>query len=225
MVGATGLEPATPCSQSRCATTAPRPDACRSPQAHRLWHLRVGTARIQACDSGRNQARKVARNLHQPAPGSGRAGSRSPLTVVVGIQAVLPDAQRPSGTWLVGSKGWWAMTERAIPPTARERAAFDAATLGTPKDFVATCRAAGIEPRTMLDGLAAAPYRWLFFFSPGDPVTDEVRHRQFQPAIQERLDAVREYVETPAWRRVFGQRQSVDLATRAPFTRTRLPGR
>src|SRR5580658_4222668 len=25
-VGATGLEPATPCSQSRCATTAPRPD-------------------------------------------------------------------------------------------------------------------------------------------------------------------------------------------------------
>ena len=27
VVGATGLEPATPCSQSRCATTAPRPDA------------------------------------------------------------------------------------------------------------------------------------------------------------------------------------------------------
>src|SRR5580700_11025553 len=26
VVGATGLEPATPCSQSRCATTAPRPD-------------------------------------------------------------------------------------------------------------------------------------------------------------------------------------------------------
>ena len=27
VVGATGFEPATPCSQSRCATTAPRPDA------------------------------------------------------------------------------------------------------------------------------------------------------------------------------------------------------
>jgi hypothetical protein len=47
VVGATGLEPATPCSQSRCATTAPRPDAYRSQPS-----------RVAAGD---DQARKVAR--------------------------------------------------------------------------------------------------------------------------------------------------------------------
>ncbi len=117
------------------------------------------------------------------------------------------------------------MTERAIPPTERERAAFDAATTGTPKDFVATCRAAAIDPRKMLDRIQASPWRWLYFFSPSDAVTDEVRHRPFQPAMQERLDAVREYVEAPAWRRIFGQRQTFEQATRIPSPRTRLPGR
>jgi hypothetical protein len=117
------------------------------------------------------------------------------------------------------------MTERAIPPTERERAAFDAATTGTPKDFVATCRAAGIDPIETLDSFQAAPWRWLYFFSPADPVTDEVRHRPFQPAVQERLDAVREYVEAPSWRRLFGRRQSFEQATRGPYARNRLPGR
>ena len=43
------------------------------------------------------------------------------------------------------------MTERAIPPTARERAAFDAATMGKPKDFVRVCRELNRAPREMLD--------------------------------------------------------------------------
>ena len=116
------------------------------------------------------------------------------------------------------------MTERTIPPTARERAAFDAATEGTPKDFVATCRAAGLEPIRMLDSFQAAPWRWLFFFSATDPVTDEVRHRPFPPAVQERLDAVREYVEAPGWRRLFGARQTFEQATRNPDLRMRRPG-
>jgi hypothetical protein len=117
------------------------------------------------------------------------------------------------------------VTERAIPPTERERAAFDAATAGTPKDFLATCRAAGIDPHQTLDSFQASPWRWLYFFSPSDAVTDEVRHRPFQPAMQERLDAVREYVEAPAWRRLIGHRQTFEQATRIPSTRTRLPGR
>src|ERR1700676_4673640 len=86
-------------------------------------------------------------------------------------------------------------------PTARERAGFDAATAGTPKDFARTCRAAGLEPRRMLDTFDAVPWRWLFSFAPEDPVTDEVRHRTFQPEVRERLDATREYVETSRWGR------------------------
>jgi hypothetical protein len=117
------------------------------------------------------------------------------------------------------------MTERAIPPTARERAAFDAATTGTPKDFVATCRAAGIDPEQMLESFQAAPWRWLFFFPPGDPVSDEVRHRPFQPVMLERLNAVREYVEASWWRRVFGSRDAFEPATRQSNVRTRLPDR
>jgi hypothetical protein len=117
------------------------------------------------------------------------------------------------------------MTERAIPPTARERAAFDAATTGTPKDFVITCRAARIDPKHMLDSVQAAPWRWLFFFPPGESVTDEVRHRPLQPAMQQRLDAVREYVEAPWWRRVFGSREAFEPATRQHPARTRLSDR
>ena len=137
----------------------------------------------------------------------------------------LPGLRRPSGTGLIGSKAWWVMTERAIPPTARERAAYDAATAGTPKDFVVTCRAAGINPKLMLDNFQAAPWRWLYLFPPGDPVTDEVRHRPYQPAIQERLDAAREYVEAPWWRRMFGSREAFDPAARHAYTRTHLPDR
>jgi hypothetical protein len=118
---------------------------------------------------------------------------------------------------------WRAMTERAIPPTARERAAFDAATTGTPKEFVATCRAAGIDPEQTLDSFQAAPWRWLFFFPPGDPVTDEVRHRPFQPLVQARLDAVRDYVDAPWWRRVFSSPEALEPAMRRPVVRTRLP--
>jgi hypothetical protein len=117
------------------------------------------------------------------------------------------------------------MTDRAIPPTARERAAFDAATTGTPKDFVTTCRAAGINPEKMLEAFQASPWRWLYVASPADPVTDEVRHRPFQPPMQERLDALREYLETPRWRRIFGHRQTWEQATRIPYTRRRLPDR
>lgn len=115
------------------------------------------------------------------------------------------------------------MTETPIAPTARERAAFDAATTGTPKDFVRTCRAAGIEPETMLNAIDAAPWRWLFSFSPEDAVTDEVRHRPFQPAVRQRLYATREYVETPWWRRLFSPMPYAQ--TTGVYVRRRLPDR
>ena len=117
------------------------------------------------------------------------------------------------------------MTERAIPPTARERAAFDAATTGGPRDFVRVCQELGREPERMLEAFEAAPWRWLTYFSPGDAVTDEVRHRPIQPAMQARLDAVREYIEAPWWHRVFGRREALQEVTGRSYTRTRLPDR
>jgi hypothetical protein len=89
------------------------------------------------------------------------------------------------------------------PPTVRERALFDAATTGTPREFVQACRAAELEPVQILDIVDAAPWRWLFSFSPDDAVTDEVRHRTFHPALRRKLDVTREYVETSWWRRLF----------------------
>jgi hypothetical protein len=115
--------------------------------------------------------------------------------------------------------------ETPIRPTAREQAAFDAATTGTPREFVRTCRAAGLEPKQMLDTFDAKPWRWLFSFAPEEPVTDEVRHRPFQPPVQERLEAARGYVETSWWRRVFSSPEAFEPATRHPHVRRRLPDR
>ena len=112
-----------------------------------------------------------------------------------------------------------------IRPTPRELAAFDAATSGTPKDFVRTCRAAGLEPREMLDTFDATPWRWLFSFAPEDSVTDEVRHRTFQPAVRERLDTTREYVDTSWWRRALSPPEAFEPATRHAPVRRRLPDR
>ena len=95
------------------------------------------------------------------------------------------------------------LAEMLTPPTVRERALFDAATSGTPREFVQACRAADLEPRQMLEIFDAAPWRWLFSFSADDAVTDEVRHRTFQPAVRRKLDATREYLETSWWRRLF----------------------
>lgn len=95
------------------------------------------------------------------------------------------------------------LAELLTPPTMRERAVFDAATTGTTREFVHACRAADLEPRRMLDTFDAAPWRWLFSFSPDAGVTDEVRHRTYQPAVRRRLDATREYLETSWWRRLF----------------------
>ena len=117
------------------------------------------------------------------------------------------------------------MTERAIPPTARERAAFDAATMGKPKDFVRVCRELNRAPGEMLDAFQVAPWRWLFYFPPGDPVTDETRHRPFQQSVQDRLDLVREYVEAPWWRRMFTSPDAFDAATRRAYTGTGVPDR
>jgi hypothetical protein len=115
--------------------------------------------------------------------------------------------------------------EIPTPPTARERAAFDAATIGTPKDFVRTCRAARIEPGQLLDAIDAAPWRWLFSFSPEDVITDEVRHRTFQPQVRQRLDATRDYVATSWWRRTFSPPEAFDPTARQPYLRRRLPDR
>ena len=117
------------------------------------------------------------------------------------------------------------MTEQAIPPTARERAAFDAATTGKPKDFIQVCAELGRAPSDMLDAFQAAPWRWLTSFAQGDPVNDETRHRPFQPPIQERLDLLREYVEAPWWRRLLGSPGAADQVTRRAYVRAKLPDR
>jgi hypothetical protein len=95
------------------------------------------------------------------------------------------------------------LAEMITQPTVRERAVFDAATTGTPREFVQACRAADLEPHQMLDTFDAVPWRWLFSFSPDEAVTDEVRHRTYQPSVRRQLDATREYLETSRWRRLF----------------------
>jgi len=117
------------------------------------------------------------------------------------------------------------MSEQAIPPTARERAAFDAATTGKPKDFIQVCGELARAPSEMLDAFQAAPWRWLTSFAQGDPITDETRHRPFQPPIQERLDLLREHVEAPWWRRLLSSPGTNDPATRRVYARTKLPDR
>ncbi|MFI5286030.1 MAG: hypothetical protein ACHQ4F_06900 [Candidatus Dormibacteria bacterium] len=96
------------------------------------------------------------------------------------------------------------MTERLYPPTARERAAFDAATRAAPSEFVSLCRMVEMDPKKLLDSFDAAPWRWLFYFSLSDLVSGAMRDVSFPPPMRARLDAAREYVETPWWRRILG---------------------
>jgi hypothetical protein len=96
------------------------------------------------------------------------------------------------------------VTQRPFPPTARERAAFDVAVRGAPSDFIGACRQAGKGPREMLDEFEAAPWRWMYFFSPSDLITDGMRQDRFPMEVRLRLDAARKYVETPRWRRIVG---------------------
>ena len=118
-----------------------------------------------------------------------------------------------------------ALIETSVPPSARELAAFDAATSGTPRDFVRTCAAAGIVPSQMLDLFDAAPWRWMTRFTTSVAVTDEMRHRPFQPAIRERLDAARKYLEASWWRRTFSDGAEFVQTGSQPQMRARIPGR
>jgi hypothetical protein len=105
------------------------------------------------------------------------------------------------GLWytLVNSEG---VTEREIPPTARERALYDAATKASPEEFVRLCWVIGREPREVLDAFDAAPWRWLIVsFAPSGYIADGARDLQFPSEIRAHLDATRQYVERPWWRR------------------------
>jgi hypothetical protein len=115
--------------------------------------------------------------------------------------------------------------ETAVPPSARELAAFDAATSGTPRDFVRTCEAAGIVPAQMLENFDAAPWRWMSRFTTSVAITDEMRHRPFQPAIRARLDAARTYLEASWWRRRFSDGAELVQAGSQQPLRARIPGR
>jgi hypothetical protein len=44
----------------------------------------------------------------------------------------------------------------------------------------------------------------MYFFSPSDLITDEMRQEPFPAAVRARLDAARIYVETPRWPRIVG---------------------
>jgi hypothetical protein len=117
-----------------------------------------------------------------------------------------------------------AFIETAVPPSARELAAFDAATSGTPRDFVRTCDAAGIVPAQMLDLFDAAPWRWTSRFTESIAITEEMRHRPFQPMIRERLDAARQYLEASWWRRRFSDGAEFVQTSAQPQMRARIPG-
>jgi len=95
------------------------------------------------------------------------------------------------------------MTERPIPPTVRERLAFEAAIQGSPRDFGRACCEARIKPETLLDNFDAEPWRWLFHFSPSDLVSDDMRRRACPSDVRRKLDNTRTYVKTPPWRRLF----------------------
>ena len=95
------------------------------------------------------------------------------------------------------------MTARPRPPTEDERWAFDAATRGSPKEFVRICGQAGKDPGQTLARFEATPWRWLYYCSPCDLVSDGMRTLPYPPEIRAQLDATRNYVETPKWRRVF----------------------
>ncbi|MGH9208268.1 MAG: hypothetical protein ACRD1G_17225 [Acidimicrobiales bacterium] len=99
------------------------------------------------------------------------------------------------------------MTDKPRPPTEDERMAFDAATRGSPKEFVFICRRAGMDPRHMLARFEATPWRWMYYFSPTDLVSDGMRTLPYPPQIRAQLDATRKFVETPRWRRVLLRRR------------------
>jgi hypothetical protein len=98
------------------------------------------------------------------------------------------------------------MTEGQGPPTARERALFEAATKASPETFISLCKVIGRDPRHVLDGYDAEPWRWLIvsFASPG-AVSEGTRALQFPSAVRARLDATRRYVEASWWQRKFGR--------------------
>jgi hypothetical protein len=118
-----------------------------------------------------------------------------------------------------------AATEITTPPSARELAAFDAATNGTPRDFVRTCDAAGIPPAQMLDVFDDAPWRWQSGITTPVPVTEEMRHRAFQPAIRARLDGARRYLEASWLRRRFSDGAKFVQMSAQPNLRAGVPGR
>lgn len=96
-----------------------------------------------------------------------------------------------------------AVTETDTPPTARERAMFEAATQGNPEEFVRLCGVIGRDPRETLDGYDAEPWRWLIVsFGSSGLAGDEAPSLGVPPAMRAQLDATRWYVDRPWWRRL-----------------------
>jgi hypothetical protein len=94
------------------------------------------------------------------------------------------------------------VTERVTPPTARERGLYETATKGSPEEFVRLCGVIGRDPREVLDAFDAEPWRWLIIsFAASGYISDGARELQFPSEIRARLDATRQYIERPWWRR------------------------
>jgi hypothetical protein len=95
------------------------------------------------------------------------------------------------------------VTDADRPPTARERAIFEAATQSQPEEFVRLCQMIGRDPRETLDGYDAEPWRWLIVSYGGSGIAgDEAPGLDFPPSVRTQLDATRRYVERPWWRRI-----------------------
>jgi hypothetical protein len=91
------------------------------------------------------------------------------------------------------------MADQETLPMDRERAIFEAATRGTPEGFVRLCRIIGRDPTQMLDIFDAQPSQRLILRVAQYGGSPEV---EYPTRIRVRLDAIREYVETPWWRRL-----------------------
>jgi hypothetical protein len=80
---------------------------------------------------------------------------------------------------------------------------WEAASTGQPEEFVRLCGVVGRDPSEILDTFDAEPWRWLIVsFAPSGYISDGARELQFPSEIRAKLDATRQYVEKPWWRRL-----------------------
>jgi hypothetical protein len=91
-----------------------------------------------------------------------------------------------------------SLTNTDRPPTACERAIFEAETRGNPEEFARLCQMIGRDPRETLDYYDAEPWRWLIVsYASSGLAGDDTPHLDYPPDMRANLDATRRYIERP----------------------------